>query len=218
MKKNPAALDFVPSLSEKSCHGREVSSRDVRGLVRLVAESPAEANDEQRSFVFALKGARLDRWIGRSSARAAGYLSLLHYLDHGDPAYTAEFCEEPIATVQHRIDSYLGDVAAAYNARARHSAERDRDRGALDSWCDMTHRQAGGDGGTPPIGRREWAASNCPACAARAALFGPAGWLEAEERNEARKARRKLADGQGDVKKAARALAQAGSICRGIPD
>lgn len=57
-------------------------------------------------------------------------------------------------------------------AQASEYMQRQHARRRLSIWdetyCDLTHRSGGGDGSTPPIGRENFSARNCPFCAARA--------------------------------------------------
>lgn len=185
MKNILQELDFVPTSAVNSSHSPEVCSSDIRSWIAIAAELPGYA-EEQAAFAFRLKGAPLDAWVKSRSGRMDAHLSLLVYLDSGSPAEAARVSGDPISTVQHRIDSFLGDVATAYNQRQRRSNEWREVRDMLDSYCDATHRQSGGDGRTPPIGKREHSGTSCTACAARAAMFGPQGGLEQDERREAR--------------------------------
>ena len=178
-------LDFVPTSTVNSHHDPEVSASDLREWVALAAQAPFDAQG-QSAFVFRLKGAPLDEWIRQRSGREDAHLSLLAYLDTGDPALAAKISDDPVSTVQHRIDSFLKHVAKAYNQRQRRSSEWREIKDLLDAYCDATHRQSGGDGRTPPIGKREHSGTSCSACSARAAMFGPPGELEQSERREAR--------------------------------
>ena len=187
MKNILQELDFVPTSAVNSSHSPEVCSSDIRSWITIAAELPGYA-EEQAAFAFRLKGAPLESWVKGRSGRMDAHLSLLVYLDSGSPAEAARVSGDPLSTVQHRIDSFLGDVATAYNQRQRRSNEWREVKGMLDAYCDATHRQSGGDGRTPPAGKREYSGTNCPACAARAAMFGPAGGLEQDERKAARKA------------------------------
>lgn len=82
-------------------------------------------------------------------------------------------------------------------------AERRRLKDDLDAYCQLTHGEAGGSGRTPAIGRSEHMAKGCPACAVRAALFGPAGWADAPDEDDGldvlqrRKIRRRINRGKG---------------------
>lgn len=187
MKNILQELDFVPTSAVNSSHSPEVCSSDIRSWITIAAELPGYA-EEQAAFAFRLKGAPLESWVKGRSGRMDAHLSLLVYLDSGSPAEAARVSGDPLSTVQHRIDSFLGDVATAYNQRQRRSNEWREVKGMLDAYCDATHRQSGGDGRTPPAGKREYSGTNCPACAARAAMFGPQGGLEQDERKAARKA------------------------------
>ena len=187
MKNNLQELDFVPTSAVNSSHSPGVSASDLRSWITIAAELPGYA-EEQAAFAFRLKGAPLDAWIKSRSGRMDAHLSLLVYLDSGSPAEAARVSGDPLSTVQHRIDSFLGDVATAYNRRQRRSSEWREVKDMLDAYCDATHRQSGGDGRTPPIGKREHSGTSCTACAARAAMFGPQGGLEQDERKAARKA------------------------------
>lgn len=178
-------LDFIRTSDVNSSHTPEVSTSDLREWITLAAELPAYA-EEQAAFAFRLKGAPLDTWIKRRSGRMDAHLSLLVYLDSGSPAEAARISGDPLSTVQSRIDSFLGDVAKAYNQRQRRSSEWREIKDLLDAYCDATHRQSGGDGRTPPIGKREHSGTSCSTCSARAAMFGPPGELEQSERREAR--------------------------------
>lgn len=185
MKNSLRELDFVPTSAVNSHHAPEVSSRDLRDWVTLAAQAPFDAQG-QSAFVFRLKGSPLDEWIRQRSGREDAHLSLLAYLDTGDPALAAKISGDPVSTVQHRIDSFFVHVARALNSRARRSAEWREIKDFLDAYCNATHRESGGDGRTPPIGKREHSGTSCTACAARAALFGPPGDAEAQERRDAR--------------------------------
>lgn len=176
--------------------GGVVSSRDVRRLL-LLCEA-GQATEAQVALKERVKSQVVEAFVdgtGRAE-RALWYQPLLSYIDaphigavalqHGLPRKTVS---NWVLAFEAFVSGYFKRVAQRDERQAR-DAKRHKD--AQDTYCDLTHRRAGGDGSTPPTGTEKFRGRFCPSCAERAGEKKDTGWkdrldFEGVRRDEARR-------------------------------
>lgn len=190
MKIFERTIDASPEKPENMHMARSVTSSDVRAFVVRMADFPHQATDEEEALLDRLHTHVLENYIRvKATVRARHRNAIIRWLGCGRESQAARASGDAQQRLNDWIPEFL-EFAARYIERewfAQHKRRevedaRRRDKERLDSWCEMTHGQSGGDGRTPPIGRREFSGGTCEACAVKAMLFGPPGSFDIEER------------------------------------
>lgn len=153
----------------------EISPEHVMMLVKRVSLSVA--TDREQSAVERLKSRVLDAYVSvKRETRTRQHLALLKWIQTASVGHVCEALDMYPQTMRAWRDTFIDFAADFFNAewKTRHArrTEFKRWKETLDTYCALTHQQSGGRGGTPPIGRREFSAGACPACADKAAIIG----------------------------------------------
>lgn len=140
---------------------RRWSSDDLREVKRRTLAGIA-SSEESALFAFVVGRAlpAYCKWrFGREELLRA-------YLNGWDPHVecVAERAGVTVRTAFVWVSGFLQFAAGfvVQSQQAKHLDDWDV------TWCDLTHRESGGDGRTPAMGRENFSARNCPACAERA--------------------------------------------------